>query len=337
MDRTGEFITAYATSGGPDSPPQDGTWDGGGGGSGVWMSGMPITSDNSGRIFYATGNGYNGVNRDRPASGRVHLDTLSECIVNMAVDPVTGKLAQKDYFEPYDYLAMDRADRDLGSGGVCLPDPEVFSGTGVARLAITCGKNGKCYVTNADNLGGYKLGPSGGDSIIQTITPPSVATGNGVPGAIFGNAGTYPLKGGWLYVTPVSAPTFVYSFGKTAQGVPAFTLASQTDETAAGRVGVGPATITTFKGQAGTGILWVIDPDAGIRAYYAVPVNGKMIRIPLPASPSVSKFQRPAFGNGRYYLSTTNGNILVSTISGDEEYLLITKGIWISSCTSIDM
>ena len=34
-----------------------------------------------------------------------------------------------------------------------------------------------------------------------------------------------------------------------------------------------------------------------------------MIRIQLPPTPSVSKFQRPSFGDGRLYLSTSNGYI----------------------------
>jgi hypothetical protein len=103
----------------------------------------------------------------------------------------------------------------------------------------------------------------------------------------------------------------VYSLGFTSSGVPAFTQVSQTPDTSAGRVGTGPATVTTYKGESGTGILWIVDPDAGLRAYNAVPVDGVMTKINLPASPSVSKFQRPAFGNGRYYISTSDGQILV--------------------------
>lgn len=173
MSTAGKFVSAYSTNAGPSSPPQDGTWNGGGGGCGVWMAGMPLASDNSGRLFFVTGNGYKGTdNQQQPALGRNHLDTLSECMVNLAVNPQTGALTQQDYFEPYGYLAMDQGDRDLGSGGICLPDPATFKGKGVARMAITCGKNGQCYVVNRDDLGGYKLGPSGGDSIIQTLTPP---------------------------------------------------------------------------------------------------------------------------------------------------------------------
>jgi hypothetical protein len=129
------------------------------------MSGSAISSDNN-RAFIATGNGLKQtVNQGQPSSGRVILNTLSEAMVNFAVS-ASGVLSQQDYFEPFDYLSLDAADRDLGSGGVVLfklPNPA----SGVSTLAITCGKNGKCYITNADNMGGYKLGSGGSDNVIQ--------------------------------------------------------------------------------------------------------------------------------------------------------------------------
>lgn len=133
-------------------------------------------------------------------------------------------------------------------------------------------------------------------------------------GAVFANSGTYPLEGGYLYITPMGYSTQVYSLGHTNTGIPAFTLVATTPDTAAGRPGTGPATVTTYQGQPGTGILWVIDPDSGLRAYNAVPVGGVMTKINLPITPGVSKYQRPAFGNGRYYLSTANGQILVGCL-----------------------
>jgi hypothetical protein len=127
----------------------------------------------------------------------------------------------------------------------------------------------------------------------------------------------------------------VYGLGFSNTGVPVFTYLTGTDESSSGRVGVGPPTITTYKGQPGTGIVWIVDPDAGIRAYNAVPVNGKMIRIPLPATPFVGKFQRPAFGNGRYYMSTTNNNILVSVHTSKRKRLTdCSIGFWVSCCPS---
>jgi hypothetical protein len=129
---------------------------------------------------------------------------------------------------------------------------------------------------------------------------------------VFGNPGTYPLEGGYLYITPVGGRTQVYSLGFTASGLPQFTFVAQSPDVASGRVGTGPATVTTNQGQPGSGILWIVDPDAGLRAYQAVPSNGTLNKITLPASPSVSKYQRPGFGNNRYYISTSNGHILVS-------------------------
>ena len=95
------------------------------------------------RIFITTGNGQGHENKDTPASGRSRLSTLDEVIGNFAVGSA-GKITLQDYFEPYEYIGMDAGDRDLGSGGVSLLDPTVFKGkNGVARLAVTIGKNGK--------------------------------------------------------------------------------------------------------------------------------------------------------------------------------------------------
>lgn len=172
--KKGNLVTAYSTSAGAGAAPQDGTWSGGGGGAGIWMGGSAIASDHSGRVFFVTGNGYKvHINQAQPASGRLPLSTLGECVVNMNVNLTSGKVSQADYFQPAAYAAMDGGDRDLGSGGVILPDPSVFSGGGVSRMAITVGKNGVCYIMNADNMGGYKLGPAGGDALIQTIQLPS--------------------------------------------------------------------------------------------------------------------------------------------------------------------
>lgn len=134
------------------------------------------------------GNGQGHANGDIPASGRASLTTLDEVVADFDVSSA-GKLSLTDYFEPYEYIAMDGADKDLGSGGVALLDPTVFSGTGVGRIAVSIGKNGKCYILNADNLGGFKQGAGGTDNIIQTITS---------PGAVFGGSGSYPLEGGYL-------------------------------------------------------------------------------------------------------------------------------------------
>ena len=194
---------------------------------------------------------------------------------------------------------MDAGDQDLGSGGLSLLDPTVFKGTGVNRMAVTAGKSGKVYVFNADNLGGYRLGAGNTDLIVQTI-PQSIA--------VFGGVGSYPSEGGYIYLTPVGQPTFAYKLGLTSSGTPQFAPAGQSHEKSAGRVGVGVPTVTSLNGQQGTGILWMTDPDVGLRAWYAVPgADGFLTSITLPQVNGLNKFQRPVFGDSRLYVSDPNG------------------------------
>jgi len=81
-------------------------------------------------------------NGDVAASGRTPLSTLDEVVGNFAVSS-SGIITLSDYFEPYEYVSMDAGDRDLGSAGVMLLDPNTFKGTGISRMAVTIGKNGK--------------------------------------------------------------------------------------------------------------------------------------------------------------------------------------------------
>lgn len=156
-------------------------------------------------------------------------------------------------------------------------------------------------VLDANNLGGFKQGSGGTDNIIQTIVG---------AGSVFGGPGSYPLEGGYIYFTPVGYPTVAYKMGLDSAGKPVFTQVGATSANAAGRVGIGIPTITTYKGQPGTGILWISDPSAGLQAFNAVPVGGVLTQINIPATGGLNKFQRPAFGDGRLYTSDSKGNVI---------------------------
>ncbi|PSS14960.1 hypothetical protein M430DRAFT_51625 [Amorphotheca resinae ATCC 22711] len=296
-----KVVTQWAVESGPveaAAQTNDLLQDGGGGQGGIWMSGMGLASDGA-RIFVVTGNGDGHTNNGAPASGSSGLQTLGEAAINLALNNTgNGTLSVSDYFQPYDYQNMDAADQDFGSGGIVLLDPTTFSGGPIEKMAVTAGKNGKVYILDANNLGGYKLGMGQTDGILQTIVTNE---------AVFGAAGSYPLEGGYIYLTPVGYPTYVYQLGFTSTGIPQFSKVAETSESSAGRVGVGIPTVTTLKGEPGTAILWMTDPNAGIRAWYAVPQNGAMQSIPMPQIGGANKFQRPAFGDGRVYVTDSNG------------------------------
>ncbi|KAI4123034.1 MAG: hypothetical protein LQ338_005480 [Usnochroma carphineum] len=291
----------FAMESSPGAPPVDlNIMDQKGGKAGIWMSGMAPATD-GGRLFVVTGNGQGHENKDTPASGRSPLSTLDEVVANLAVSK--GKLTLQDYFEPYEYIGMDAGDRDLGSGGVALLDPSVFKGTnGVSRIAVTIGKNGKAYIMNADNLGGFRLGPGATDNILQTIIAPNT---------VFGGAGSYPLEGGYIYFTPVGTATLAYKLGLDQNGSPLFSKVGQSTDSSGGGVGVGVPTVTTYKGQPGTGIVWVTDVDGGLKAYKAVPdSSGNLVKMNIPPTGGLNKFQRPAFGDGRLYVTDNNNRLI---------------------------
>jgi len=156
-------IQAMEASPGAPSPQQLDITQQGGGKAGIWQSGMGLALDApNNRVFFVTGNargaGQNGGAAGKPASGKTYLSTLEQAVVNMGVNPSSGLLTQQDYFEPYAYDSNNGGDVDFGSSGLCLLDPTVFYGAGVTRMAVAGGKDGKVYIMNADNLGGFAGG-----------------------------------------------------------------------------------------------------------------------------------------------------------------------------------
>lgn len=60
----------------------------------------------------------------------------------------------------------------------------------------------------------------------------------------------------------------------------------------------------TTAGQPGTGILWITDVDSGLKAYKTVPDStGNLVRLNIPPTGGLNKFQRPGFGDGRLYVT----------------------------------
>lgn len=96
--------------------------------AGIWApSGMAV--DDRGRLYAATGNS----------------DSTGTFDYNDAVLRLAPDLALEDHWAPRDWLALSRADIDLGSIG-----PTLLPG----GLALIAGKNGVLYLLRAEQLGG---------------------------------------------------------------------------------------------------------------------------------------------------------------------------------------
>jgi hypothetical protein len=285
---TGQIVERFATEGAgvKNTVP----------GGGVWMSGGGLAADNRGSMWFATGNGYASQLNGIPVSGRQPPTSLEEAAVHMTING-DGTLTPVDFFMPWEKTQLDGADKDLGTSPLQLL-PSQFSCGDVNRIGVITGKSGKTYWINLDNMGGYQNGPNKLDAVLQTYQNEN---------SVYAGAGVYPLEGGYIYINVIQYQTHVFKFSCDA-GKPSFTKVADSPEKNAYILGVGHGTTTSLNDQPGTGLVWTSDVEnSNLRVYNAVPQNGQLTLIKSFVIPGTTKFQRPVFGNGRVYMSTTLG------------------------------
>jgi len=120
----------------------------------IWMSGWGPAADQSGNLYFVTGNS--------DPSGATYRDpnNLAESAVKLSSD-LTNVL---DSFTPGNFAALEADDFDFGSGGITLlpnqtgPHP---------RLAVAAGKDGNMYLLDRDDLGGFT--PGGPNRVLGTF------------------------------------------------------------------------------------------------------------------------------------------------------------------------
>jgi len=178
--------------------------------SSIWQSGYAPAADANGDIYFSTGNSdpskpsYSALNRPDSA---IHL---------------SGDLSTLlDSFTTYNYFHLDQGDVDVGSGGMLLlPDQQ----GSIPHFAVAGGKDGRAFLLNRDNLGGYTAG--GPDNVLQTFSMGSCWCG---PAYFVGSDGLpYVLTGGangvisWqLQTTPsVKLVQETSTGGRAVRGLP---------------------------------------------------------------------------------------------------------------------
>jgi hypothetical protein len=152
--------------------------------SAVWQSGYGLAADSNGDIYFTTGNSNPG--SPSYSSGFNRPDS----VVRLSGD-LTSLI---DSFTPNDYFQLDQGDVDLGSGGaMLLPDQP---GT-ISHLVVAGGKDGRAFLLNRDNLGGYT--PGGPDHVLQSVSQGGCWCG---PAYFVGSDGNpYVLTGGGNGIT----------------------------------------------------------------------------------------------------------------------------------------
>jgi hypothetical protein len=162
--------------------------------SSIWQSGYGPTADSGGDIYFSTGNS------DPNTPSYSQAFNRPDSMVRLSADLLT----LKDSFTTYDYFTLDGYDSDIGSGGLMLlPNQTAI----IPHLAIAGGKDGRAFLLNRDNMGGYTDG--GPNNVVQTINmggcwcgPAYYTSSDGV---------THVLTGGGNGVTSWKLLTFPYT------------------------------------------------------------------------------------------------------------------------------
>jgi hypothetical protein len=279
----------------------------------IWQSGTGPAADDSGNLYFITGNGTFNANTGGKDLGQSFIKT-------------DRNLSVSDWFAPCNHGFLNSIDLDLGSTGTLLI-PQL-------SLLIGGGKNGYLYVMNTSNMGHYQSSAdcgasanksSGGDKqIVQKI-------------GVIPDATRYR---GHLHGTPVywngSAGQFLYMWGEgdrlkqfKYEGGKFSSSPTITSSFSAQR-GM-PGGMLALSGSQSDAVLWASLPhcpgasecDAGdnpapgiLRAFDAKNVSKELWNSSQNSGRDgldglLAKFNTPTVANGKVYVATFSNKLVV--------------------------
>jgi hypothetical protein len=253
-----------------------------GGLGGIWQSGGGPAADAAGDMYVITGNG----TFDASSATAPNQD-YGDSFIKLANG--AGGLTATGYFTPFNQATLDARDEDLGSGGpLLLPDQPGAH----PHLLVSAGKEGKVYLLDRDNLGGFD--PSV-DHVVQEI-PQAVTSLFGDPAywngfVYFAGTGdtlkAFQLSGGSLSSSPVSQTSTVFGY---------------------------PGATPSISANGNTnGIVWAVQrgSQAVLRAYSATDLTTELYDSNQANGRdqfgSAVKFAAPTIANGEVFVSTQTG------------------------------
>jgi hypothetical protein len=290
-----------------------------GGEAGIWESGGGLVFEPDGSAFYfATGNGpLTHANPVLNSAGFPSDGSYYDAVVKLVADPTTTPTSQgvngwgfkvADYFIPYNQVALDSHDVDLGSGGpLLLPDSAGIPGH--PHLLVVGGKEGKLYLIDRDNMGKFN---ATNDNVVNAVPNGS---GHNTPPVVFTN----------VFSTPAYYNGTIYDAGAFGSAAKAFTIASNgtltvTSQTLA-TFGDKPGSVSISSNGAAAGVVWVMDRNANeIHAYDANNLGVELWNSGQRAGGadnlgSVVKFASPTVANGEVFVGTSNSLVVYGATS----------------------
>ena len=255
-----------------------------------WNSGAGPAADGNGNIFALEANGTFDTTLNAqgfPASNDFGNSFLK-------ISTANRQLAVADFFTPFNVLAENSIDQDLGAGGALLL-PDLMDGSGrVRHLAVGAGKDALIYVVDRDNMG--KFNPANNSGAYQAIS-------GALAGAVFSMPGFF---NGFIY------------YGAVGDNLKAFSvtnaLVSATASSQSGNAFPFPGTTPSISANgAGNGIVWTAENSnpAVLHAFDATNLSHELYNSNQAGGRDQfgagNKFITPTIANGKVYVGTTNG------------------------------
>lgn len=284
-------------------------------GGSIWQAGSGPISDGPKQILVTTGNGNPAGPAGYPPAGKGSEPPngrLAESVVRLAVQE-DGSLAAKDFFSPFDNATLDEWDLDVGSSApLGLPSP-YFGSASVPHLLVQDGKEGTLYLLNRDALGGAAQGPEGKDAVVQTVGSEF--------GGVWDGMAAWPGDGGYVYIpfvskgkTPSESSNYLRAFAYGGGESPTLSAAGKTTEEI--DFGTGSPIVTSDGTASGSALVWISQckaksscEKAELRAYRAVPEEGRLVQVWSAPIGHATKFARPFASGGRVYVANREGDV----------------------------
>jgi len=250
-------------------------------GAAIWHSGRGLAADDAGNVYVMTGNG-----------GFDETGDFGESFLKFS----GAALSLTDWFTPSDWQALSDIDADLSTG------PAVIPGT---HSVIGGDKYGQLYLINGDAMGGLD---SSNSPSRQVFT-----------GAVYGGMFNFAV---WSQ----AAVSYVFVQGETdvIKSYAIWDGAYDTIPASAGSTAVDQPRVglTISANKSRDGILWETTGDFNVSSVPATlhAFDASNLAIELwnsnmnSAQDSVgglAKFSNPTVANGRVYIATTSGGVVV--------------------------
>jgi len=245
-------------------------------GASFWSGGAGPAADTVGNVYVVSANG--------DFDGDANDARYDESVLKLAPG---AQLSVADMFTPFNKLALDEADLDLGSSGALILPDEAGSAAH-PQLLFTSGKEGRMYLLDRQSLGGAQTGSD----------TKAVASLPILRQQTFGSAAYF---NGSLFIGPTNSPLLAFPISNA-------TLTSSPASQGVSSLGAIGATPSVSSNENQNGLVWAIS-SAGVGSLIAYNASS-LTELFTDTLGGYTEFSVPTVADSKVFVGTS-GSVFV--------------------------